>query len=246
MKQNGAPSRWFRAVAAFVLLTSASLSLSGCAIGGAVGAMAQEYEYQKRIEVPAQYADLQNKSAAVVVHADLATLYEYPDLTARVSGIVASLLQQHVPGVRMLNPQFVTVWQQRTPNSQAMPYGEIAAQLGVDRVVLIDIYEFRLNPPGNRWQWEGVCGSHVGIIERDGLDPDSFVDTFNVVAEFPNVPMVTRQEATAEQISLGLMVQYTRQVSWLFFDHLEPKYPDKYRPDGTTQSEVEWKGKNAY
>jgi hypothetical protein len=126
-----------------------------------------------------------------------------------------------------------------------MPYGEIAAHLGVDRVVLIDIYEYRLNPPGNRWQWEGVCGSHVGLIERDAIDPDSFADMFDVVSEFPNATMVTRQEATEEQIALGLMVEYTRQVSWLFYDHLEPKYPDKYRPEGTTAKQGNWSGKNA-
>jgi hypothetical protein len=218
-----------RAIAASLML-GAALGAGGCAVGGAVGAMAQEYEYQKRIEVPAQY-DLKNKSVAVVVHADLATLYEFPSLTADIGGIVASLIAEHVPGARVLAPQFVSVWQQRTPNSQAMPYGEIAAQLGVDRVVLIDVYEYRHNPPGNRWQWEGVCASHVGIIERDGLDPDVFADTFNVISEFPNAPLLTRQEASEEQIRLGLMVQYTRQVSWLFYDHLEPKYPDKYRPE---------------
>jgi hypothetical protein len=212
------------------LALGAALSIGGCAIGGAVGAMAQEFEYQKRVEVPAQY-DLRNTSVAVVVHADLATLYEFPSLTADVGGVVASLIKQHVPGVTVMNPQYVSVWQQRTPNSQTMPYGEIAAQLGVDRVVLIDIYEYRHNPPGNRWQWEGVCASNVGIIERDAIDPDVFADMFNVISEFPNAPLLTRQEATDEQIRLGLMVEYTRQVSWLFYDHLEPKYPDKYRPE---------------
>ncbi len=222
---------WPRRLLLAALAGVFACTAGGCAVGGAIGAMAQEYEYQKRIEVPAQYADLQNKSVAVVVQADLATLYQFPSLTADVCGVVSSLIAEHVPGVRVLSPQFVTVWQQRTPNAQAMPYGEIAAQLGVDRVILIDIYEYRLNPPGNRWQWEGVCASHVGIIERDGLDPDVFVDTFNVIAEFPNTPMLTRQEADEGQISMGLLVQYTRQVSWLFYDHLEPKYPDKYRPE---------------
>jgi len=220
-----------RASAAFALLVGAGALLHGCAIGGAIGAMSQEYEYQKRIEVPASYSGLENKSIAVVVQADLATLYEYPDLTARVGSLVSSLLAEHVVGARLLSPQFVSVWQQRTPNAQAMPYGEMAAQLGVDRVILIDIFEYRLNPPGNRYQWEGVCGSQVSIIERDAIDPDSFADTFNVVSEYPNVTMLTRQEATEDQISLGLMVEYTRQVSWLFYDHLEPKYPDKYRPE---------------
>jgi len=216
-----------------MLIVSAAgfLANGGCAIGGAIGAMAQEHEYQKLIEVPAKYNDLQNKSVAVVVQADLATLYEHPELSANISGVVANGIAVHVPGARVLSPQFVAVWQQRTPNAIAMPYGEMASQLGVDRVVLIDIYEYRLNPPGNRYQWEGVCAAHVGIIERDAIDPDSFADTFDVISEFPNVAMLTREEASEDQIRLGLTVEFTRQVNWLFYDHVEPKYPDKYRPE---------------
>lgn len=226
--------RWrnlLQASVAVVLLAAVAFMQNGCAVGGAIGAMSQDFEYQKRIEVPAKYPDLENKSVAVVVQADLTTLYEFPDLTANIASVVASIIKVHVVGATVVSPQFVSVWQQRTPGAATMAYGEMAAQLAVDRVVLVDIYEYRHNPPGNRYEWEGVCAANVGIIERDAIDPDTFGDTFNIVAEYPNVPMLTRQEATEDQIRLGLTIEFTKAVGWLFYDHLEPKYPDKYRPE---------------
>ena len=107
-----------------------------------------------------------------------------------------------------------------------MPYGDIAASLGVNRIVLIDIPEYRLNPPGNRWLWDGVCAATVNIIERDGIDPDMFADTFTVTSAFPDVEGVDRTAASADQIETGLLADFVKRTAWLFHEHLEPKYPD--------------------
>ena len=112
-----------------------------------------------------------------------------------------------------------------------MPYGELAESLNVDRVIFIDIYEYRLNPPGNRWLWEGVCAANVSVIERDGFDPDMFADTFDVVSNFPTIEGVDRTAATARQIETGVLADFVKRTAWIFHEHLEPKYPDKFRPE---------------
>jgi hypothetical protein len=98
-------------------------------------------------------------------------------------------------------------------------------------VILIDIYEYRLNPPGNSWEWEGVAVASVGIIEADSLVPDMFVDEFEVYAAFPQFERLTRSEASANVIEYGLQAEFIKRISWLFYTHLEPKYPDKYQPE---------------
>ena len=103
--------------------------------------------------------------------------------------------------------------------------------LGVNRVVFIDIYEYRLNPPGNRWIWDGVCAANISLIERDGFDPDMFVDTFTVTSEFPKIEGVDRTAATEQQIETGLLAEFVKRTAWLFHEHVEPKYPDKFRPE---------------
>jgi hypothetical protein len=111
----------------------------------------------------------------------------------------------------------------------AMPYGEIAESIGVDRVVHIDIYEFRLHPPGNRWLWEGVAAANVGVIERDGYDPDEYAEVFSIESTFPDVKGVSRDSADASQIQRGLLTLFVQRTGWLFYSHFEPKYPDKFR-----------------
>jgi len=207
------------------------LSIAGCQIGKLIGGALQNEEYQKLLDTPPKYAGLDNQTIAVLVDADMSTLYEFPELVAEITGGVTEGIRRNVPGVRMLPADVVINWQYRTPQWSALPYGELAEQLNVDRVVHIDLLEYRLNPPGNRWLWEGVCLGRVGIVERHGLDPDTFVENFDINVKFPKVSGVDRQSATESAIHEGLLVQFIQQTNWLFYQHLEPKYPDKYRPE---------------
>lgn len=212
----------------WMLLLIVGTALGGCEAAALLGGMAQNYEYQKQVEVLAEY-DLSGKSVAVVVDADMVTLYEFPDLVAHISSGVAARIQNNVDEVRVLDPRVVLSWQYNTPQWSALPYGDVAEELNVDRVVYINIYEYRLHPPGNRWEWEGVCAADVGIIERGSFAPDSFADQFTVVGRFPTIRGVGRDAANAEQIEVGVLAEFIKRTAWLFHDHLEPKYPDKYR-----------------
>ncbi|HRQ74871.1 MAG TPA: hypothetical protein PK098_03020 [Phycisphaerales bacterium] len=218
-----------RTVFAAIACLGVSLSLGGCAGAQLFGALAQNWEYQKLIEVLPEYSDLENRTVAVVVDANHAVLYQYPDLIQNVTGGVSAHIARHVPGARVLLPDAVLAWQYRTSQWNTLPYGEIAEQLNVDRVVFIDIYEFRLNPPGNRYEWEGVCAANVGIIERGGLTRDGFADSFNVVGKFPTVKALGRESADESVIQFGVLRNFIERTAWLFYKHEEPKYPDKYR-----------------
>jgi hypothetical protein len=190
--------------------------------------------------VHARYPDLENKTVAVLVDTDLGTLYEHPEVSLTIATNVAHMLQTNVPGVQVVAPAYVAEWQFRTPMWNAMPYGEIADSIGVDRVVHIDLYEFRLHPPGNRWLWEGVAAANIGIIERDGFDPDEYADVFAVESTFPDVKGVSVDSADAAQIQRGLLTLFVQRTSWLFYSHFEPKYPDKFQgelPEYFTEDE---------
>jgi hypothetical protein len=211
------------------MLIATAPALAGCEAALLVGGMMQNYEYQKLVQVLPQYSDLEDRSVAVIVDADLATLYEYPDLVATVADNVSGRIQNDVPGARVMHPRAVLAWQYSTPQWNAMPYGELAEKLDVDRVVVIDIFEYRLNPPGNRWEWEGICAASVGIIERDGFSPDSFAESFTVVGRYPSLRLLTRDEADQRTIERGLLAEFIKETAWLFHEHERPKYPDKYR-----------------
>lgn len=220
-----------RAVTLIASLSAIAVVLTGCQIGQLVGAVGQANEYQKLVDTPPRYDGLQNKTVAVVVQADMSTLYEYPELAANIAGGVSARIGRDVPGAQVLHPRIIIDWQYRTPQWNMLPYGELAEQLNVDRVVYIDVLEFRLNPPGNRYLWEGVCVGRIGIIERGSIDPDAFTETLDISAKFPTLTGLDRESATAASIQQGLLAEYIKKTSWLFHQHLEPKYPDKYRPE---------------
>ena len=220
-----------KCLACCATLIAMTLALPGCGAGKLAGAMLQADEYQKKIEVNAKYSGLENKTIAVLVDADAATIYEHPTVVQNIAGGVSQRIARDVVGTRVLPSSAVINWQYRTPQWNSLPYGELAEQLNVDRVVMITLVEYRLNPPGNRYLWEGVCVGRVGIVERGGLDPDSFAQTFDVSAKYPNLAGVGRESATAEQIEFALLAEYIKKASWLFHLHEEPKYPDKYRPE---------------
>ncbi len=217
-------------------------TMPGCAVGKLVGGMASSEEAQKLVETPEKYS-LANKTVAVVVQADYATMFEHPDVVVAVGSGVAVRVARWAPNVQVLDPQRVLNWQLRTPQWNAMPYGQIAEQLNVDRVVYVDILEYRLNPPGNRYLWEGTAVARVGVIEREGIDPDAFADTFEIQAKFPNIEGVSRESADEAAIRRGLQEIFVKNIAFLFYYHFEPKFPDKYRPELDTKQMRELKAK---
>lgn len=208
------------------LLAAMSCGLCGCFVPALAGAIGQNIERYKKIEVLAEYDGLDDKTVAVVIQCDPSTLYEYPSVYGTVSMNIARRLQDNVPGIKVLGFQQVMQWQYQTPSWSMLPYGEIAKELGVERVVFVEIYEYRLHPEGNRYLWDGACAGSVGIIERDGWDPDSFAKNWDIAVKFPDVTGVGRESATESQIQMGVLAKFVDEVSWLFYRHIEDKYPD--------------------
>jgi hypothetical protein len=64
------------------------------------------------------------------------------------------------------------------------------------------------------------------VIEADGLAPDEFVFQKNILARFPEKEGIGRESARREQIEQGLLTLFIQRSSWIFYRHIEDKYPD--------------------
>jgi hypothetical protein len=219
------PRTLLRCTAAAALCAS---TLS-CALLVGAGGMAQNFEYQKEIEVLPEYIGLEHHTIAVLVDSDLALRYERPSLVPQLAVNLSQSIARHVAGARVLPPQRVLQWQYQTPEWNLIPRGEVAAQLGVERLVWVDLQAFRLHPPGNSWLWDGVAEAEIGIVEEGGVDGDDFADAWRIRATFPDVTSLDRESASEQSIKLGLETNFIKRTAWLFYPHLEPKYPDKFR-----------------
>ena len=210
------------------LLTMASLlSMSGCILAGLSSAIGANIEKEKQIEVLAKYRGLENKSVAVLAHSDQRTSYEFPTAIPNIIGNVVLILDKNVPGVRVLDPRYSVTWMHQTPGWPTSPLADLAIELDVDRVIVIDIFEYRLNPEGNSFLWDGIAGANVSVVERDGIDPDSFAEEFQVISKFPDMEGIGKAQAGPREIEIGLQKTFVDQVGFLFYDHAEEKYPDR-------------------
>jgi len=219
--------RFVRSALLLTLLSATCLLLPACFVPALAGAIGSNIERYKKIEVLAEYEGLDDQTVAVVIQCEPSTLYEYPKVYGTMAMNISRRLQENVPGIKVLNYQHVMQWQYQTPSWSMLAYGEIAEELGVERVVLVEVYEFRLHPDGNRYIWDGACAGSVGVIERDGWDPDSFAKTWDIAVKFPDVTGVGRESATESQIQMGVLAKFVDEVAWLFYRHVEDKYPDQ-------------------
>jgi len=207
---------------ALVLLT---LPLGGCIIAPIV----ENYKRTSTKTVEAQYTKLRDKTFAVVISAGRGIESEVPGISDALLEEISFRLSQPVVGAAgVVPPRTVVKTLYDRPQWQAMTYQEIAKDLlgGVDRLVFIELEEFRLTDPGNTYEWNGVAAGRVLVIESDGIDPNQIVFEKYVSVKFPDKAGLTPENIKAIAIASTLKNRFVDRASWLFYDHQEPYYPE--------------------
>ncbi len=199
--------------------------MHGCMVPAVVGGIGSVIEKSKKLDVPAQYDGLEGKTVAVLASADHSVLMEHAAVAGNIAANIALRIAQNVNQASVLGPGEVEEWKYRTPRWQTLAPGEIAKELGVERLVVIDLYEYRLNPLGNSYIWDGMAGANIHVAEADSLSPDEYVFTTTIAVKFPDLEGLGRNQATATQVNTGLALKFVQHSSWLFYRHIEDKYP---------------------
>lgn len=209
---------------ALTLALSLSLlaTLGGCNIFGLVAPILANAEREGSHQVDAEYRGLDGKSFAVLVTAPAVIQANRPGLTARVAVLVSESLAGNtnatgfVPGPRIVDYQY------NRPNWVAKPLGEVAKELGVDRIIYVDISEYRLRDPGNQYVWEGVASALVGVVEADTSLPDDMAFQKRMEVKFPDASGYTPTDLPEGAVNTELTRRLCDRISWLFFTHEEP------------------------
>lgn len=203
------------------------ISLSGCNIVAPIGGIMENIKRDTPVEVLAEYEGLSGKSFAVVVLADRVIQSEYPEVVARLTIEIAERLKKettataYVPGKRMLQYQF------DNPRWVSLSPGELGKALGVQRVVYVELLDYRLNDPGNAYLWKGIARATVGVSEVDGASPDDLVLRKPLNVRYPDDDGYGQQDMQRVLVNTELSRRMIDRVSWLFYKH-EEKYDSKY------------------
>lgn len=228
---------------AAALATATMLATQGCAVLGIAAVAADTWERTGSSLVYAEYDGLIGETVAVIVNTDMSIRMEEPTidgdiqllLTARLetppdakgeylgvnAGVDPVTGEPNPNTVRFVPFTLVRQFQLRNPSWPAWPFEDVAEALGATRLVIVDIYEFRFNEPGNAYLWDGQMSARVSVIEAN----DSYVDDYaferEIRVRFPDKEGVTRNDMSRQVVRGRLVSRFIDRVSWLFYDHEE-------------------------
>lgn len=204
-----------------VLLLAMGVGAAGCAAVGVAAVAAKAVEESRPKKVLAEYEGLRGKSFAVVVAADRSVSAQFPTLVTELSLRINDRLWTNAGARAGVPTQDLLRYLYQHPEWTAQPYSDLAKTLSVERLVIVDLTEFRLNDPGNRYLWDGAAAGTVSVIEADSPVPDEFVYQKPFVVRFPDVTGVEQSQFTAQQVASVLIGRFVNRASWIFYDHEE-------------------------
>ncbi len=198
-------------------------SLSGCQLAGFIAVAVQESTPAK---VYADYEGLTGKSYAIVIDADRAIQGRWPSLVTDLTRLIDAEIGANSLAAGHVQPVEVVLFQQTNPRWTVMSRSELASALvggeaKVDRIILIELFEFRLNEPGNRHLWDGVAAGTVAVLETDGPFPDEYAYNRPISVGFPDAAGYGPDEMRASLVATVLVQRFSQRCAWLFYDHEE-------------------------
>jgi hypothetical protein len=212
------------------LCGAALLGLAGCQILGFGGAMVENYKRSSTHTVAPEYKGLEGKRWAVMVQADRVIQADFPEIVPKMTDSIISRLaakeQQDKIGAEGYIPTAsVLRFQYENPGWVTLPHSELAKKLKVDRLIVVDLIEYRLNEPGNQYLWAGLATGSVGVIEADGRAPDEFSFEKSIRVSFPDKQGFGPQDLPMAAVATTLVNRFVDRTTWLFYPHEEPYYP---------------------
>lgn len=210
-----------------VVLAAVAAAPAGCQI---VGVAAENYKRESTRPVKAEYEGLAGKSFAVVVVADRSTQAEHPGLTDYLTGKITERLATptnkptpggYVPAADVLKYLY------DHPSWTVRSRSELATELGgVERLVVIEVQEYRLHDPGNAYVWDGLAAGTVSVYDPTSSTPDFPAFEKGITVKFPDKTGTGPDQLSSAVVNTELARRFVDRTSWLLYEHQEPYYPD--------------------
>ncbi len=205
-------------------LTTFSL-VALCASSGceAIGFVATTLDSETEVEFTAKYDGLNGKRIAVLVNAPLDAQYEHPTAVPRLCEYISAGLRDSCEGAKILPPSYAVAYQANNIYWYTMEIPKLAEALNVERLVIIDLVEYRLQAPGNSYLWDGMLLADVSVFEADGLDPMTPSFSERVKARYPSIDGVRREDAPQATVEQGLQIKFAQEATKLFYTYSRKK-----------------------
>ncbi|PCI10910.1 hypothetical protein COB72_01960 [bacterium] len=195
--------------------------LSGCIIGAAVGGMMESAHRTGKHEVELEYPGIEAHSFTIVVSANRLIEANNPGISARLTERINNrLIQNANPSFAIPSQDLLSVLY-NYPQWIAMPRGEVAEMLEVERLIVFELIEYSLHEPGNQYIWDGSAAGIVTVYESDSGFPDDPVFEKTIRIKFPDSRGFMRNDIPEAAVTTELANRLTNRIAWLFYTHEE-------------------------
>lgn len=202
--------------------------LSGCTI---LGVAAQALPPKT---ITAAYKGLAGQSVAIIVWADdTGVQIDWPNVQLDVAQAVQSKLKVAQSSAKPkellkttfpVSPESVVRLQQDNPALAADSVEEVAARLGVSRVIYIEIQNLQTRSDESDDLFRGSVSGAVKVVEVSGGKGHIAFTDDNIRAVFPkNSPAEGMPNHNDYEMYRGVLDAFTTNVATLFFPHEEQK-----------------------
>ncbi|HZW09137.1 MAG TPA: hypothetical protein VFF69_04470 [Phycisphaerales bacterium] len=201
------------------LVCISGLGAAGCAVAGAMASSAERHGSKTH---HAEFTELEGHTYAVVALVDRAVQAEYPALQPSLIQRIDQRIAENVNATGHVLGDHVTEYLANNPQWVTWPRGRLAEELNVDRIVFVEVNEFRTNEAGNEYVWDGLGWATVSVIERGAAASDAEVFRKDIRVRFPDDEGIGPDQVSKQGIASTLLKRLVDRASWLFYTHEEP------------------------
>lgn len=211
------------------LAFAATVTLPGCVLGTIVGGMAESYRRESTKTVKADSDVLVGKSFVVLASADRSIEEAAPGITAMLIARITERLADpklDAGTTGVVPPAMVVQYMYDHPGWRAKSTEDLSKDLGgAQRIIYVELTEFRTMEPGNQYLYDGVCAGTISVAEADSKLADYYSFEKSILVKFPDETGRRPDEIPENAVRTELIRRFVDRATWPFYTHEEPYYP---------------------
>lgn len=184
-----------------------------------LGYLAYTITGSEKQDIKAEYKGLEGQRVAVLVDADAATLTRYPRAQLEICEAISLKLAANVKDISVVAPRAVIDYQNRNSYWTTATYQRLAKELNVSRVILVELAEFTMHEPGNRYVLRGTITANVAVADAKETSPNRLAYDTTIKVIYPEgdkIGVVNREEKNIRFATVDL---FSQAATSKFYDH---------------------------
>lgn len=171
-------------------------------------------------KVPAEYDKIGARRVAIVCWADRSTLDEYPSARRQVTRSLLHYMKKNLEKAKFIPEPDVYKLQEKSGSDwEAMTNQEMAAELGCDVILRIDLLEFTTRASDTPQLQKARIAGNVRLYEvKPVLNTEAAYDS-DVKITYPKGSIHGAQDMTEADLLHGAVEYFAEMVSQKFYEH---------------------------